>query len=415
MATESTLEATQKYLHNAFRVLGLGSRIEKLLLEPFRVVKVKIPIELDSGEVETFTGFRVQHSSTRGPMKGGIRYHPLVDEEEVTSLASLMTWKTAVMDLPYGGAKGGVCCHPEKLSERELERLTRKFVQKIQMIIGPDVDIPAPDMNTTPQVMAWIVDEYSKYAGYEPAVVTGKPVELGGIVGRKEATGRGLYIATREFLKFHGEPLKGQTVAIQGFGNVGSHAALYLYEHGAKIVAVSDVNTALHNPEGLDIPRLIVHQRKSPKHSIVGFDGGEEIERDAILTLKVDILLPAALGGVIHKDNMKEIQARYIVEGANGPVFPEAHEYLTKKGVAILPDIYANAGGVTVSYFEWVQNIQRFSWSEVQVQEELERLMVKAWGKITKLVREKNLDFRTAAFVLGVGKVGKAIALRGIG
>lgn len=411
----NSLEATNIYLERAFQVLDLSPSLRKLMLTPSRVVKVEVPIELDNGEVESFLGFRIQHSDARGPMKGGIRYHPHVDEDEVASLASLMTWKTAIANIPYGGAKGGIACNPREMSEKELERLTRKFTQKIRLVIGPDMDIPAPDMNTNAQVMAWIMDEYSKYEGHTPAVVTGKPVAIGGIEGRTEATGRGVYIATREVLKSNGQSIEGKTFAIQGFGNVGSYAAYFIHQGGGKIVGVTDIMGGVQNPEGLDIPKLKEYVEQNPKRSVVGFPEAEPLEKEAIFSMDVDILIPAALGGVITKENMQDIRASYIVEAANSPIYPEAHDYLTQKGVQIVPDIYANSGGVTVSYFEWAQNIQRYAWSEVKVIEELEKIMLDAWKKIWKLTQKRNLDYRTAAFVIGVGRVGKAIALRGIG
>ncbi|RME86592.1 MAG: glutamate dehydrogenase [Planctomycetota bacterium] len=411
----NSLEATNTYLERAFKVLDLSPHLKKLMITPSRVVKVEIPIEMDNGEVESFLGFRIQHSDARGPMKGGIRYHHHVDEEEVASLASLMTWKTAVVNIPYGGAKGGIACKPREMSEKELERLTRKFVQKIHLIIGPDIDIPAPDVNTNAQVMAWIMDEYSKYEGHTPAVVTGKPITIGGIQGRTEATGRGVYIATREVLKSNGDTLEGKKVAIQGFGNVGSYAAHFIHQGGGKVVAVTDVLGGVQNMDGLDIPKLIRYVEENPQRSVVGFPEAEPLDGDAIFGLDVDILIPAALGGVLTKENMKEVRASYIIEAANSPTYPEAHDYLVQKGVHIVPDIYANAGGVTVSYFEWAQNIQRYAWTEVKVIEEQERIMLAAWKKIWNLTQKKNLDYRTAAFVIGVGRVGQAIALRGIG
>lgn len=411
----TTFEATNYYLQKAFDVLDLNQRFQKILMQPNRVVKVQIPIERENGEVEPFTGFRIQHSEVRGPMKGGMRYHQEVNEDEVSSLASLMTWKTAVVDIPFGGAKGGICCTPQDMTERELEKLTRKFIQKIHQVIGPDQDIPAPDVNTNAQVMAWMMDEYSKYEGHSPAVVTGKPITLGGIEGRTEATGRGVYIATRELLKANREEVKGKTFAIQGFGNVGSFSAHFIHEAGGKIVAVSDVYGGIADPEGLNIPKLIQYQGKNENHSIVGFPGSDAIKNEDLLVLEVDVLIPAALGGVITRDNASEIKSRYIVEAANGPTLPRGHEILIKKGIQVLPDIFTNAGGVTVSYFEWAQNIQRFAWTEVRVIEELEKIMVSSWKKIQKFQQEKSLDLRTAALVLGVGRVGKAIALRGIG
>jgi glutamate dehydrogenase (NAD(P)+) len=335
--------------------MDVGERIETLLATPLREVKVQVSIELDSGEIRTFTGYRIQHDNSRGPMKGGLRYHPKVDQDETIGLASLMTWKTAVVNLPYGGAKGGITCDPAQMSLKELERLTRKFVDQIQDIIGPTRDVPAPDVNTNPQVMAWIMDQYSKYHGHSPAVVTGKPLDLYGSKGREAATGRGVLYVCREILRDLGMPVKGSRVAIQGFGNVGSRTARLLAEDGAVIVAASDVHGGVKNPQGLDVVGLFEHVKR--QGTVKGFAGGNACSNDEVLAADCDVLVPAALGGVITRRNAAEIRARVIVEGANGPTDPEADEILEKRGVVVVPDILANAGGVTVSYFEWVQNL----------------------------------------------------------
>jgi glutamate dehydrogenase (NAD(P)+) len=345
-------------------------------------------------------------------MKGGLRYHPDVNLDEVRSLASLMTWKTAVVGIPYGGAKGGIACDPKELSPDELRRLTHTFVDQIHDLIGPHVDIPAPDVNTNAQVMAWIMDRFGKYHGHSPAVVTGKPVDLYGSAGREAATGRGVVIATREALAARGRKIAGSTVAIQGFGNVGSWAARLFHQAGARVVAVSDVKGGIHAPGGLDPVAVVDHVTASG--SVVDFPGSEAIGNDGLLTLDCDVLVPAALGGVFTAANAEAVRARLIVEGANGPTEPEADLVFRRRGIEVIPDIYANAGGVTVSYFEWVQNIQQFSWDEERVNGELEKVMVRAWRDLTEVAQRGDLPLRTAAFVLAIGRVGKATVLRGI-
>jgi glutamate dehydrogenase (NAD(P)+) len=401
------------YFRKAARIMDLPARVERLLVTPYREVKVDVSITLDSGELGTFIGYRVQHDKSRGPMKGGLRYHPTVDMDEALGLASLMTWKTAVVNLPYGGAKGGIAVDPATLSARELERLTRRFVQQIHDIIGPQRDIPAPDVNTNAQIMAWIMDEYSTIHGFSPAVVTGKPVELFGSRGREEATGRGVVWALEEMLTDLGAgAVTAKRCAIQGFGNVGSWTARFLHERGAKVVAVSDVTGGVTSPEGLDIPALVAHARQ--RGSVAGFPGSDAVTNEALLTLDVDVLIPAALGGVLTKDNARDVRARWVVEAANGPTTPEADEILQARGVLLLPDIYTNAGGVTVSYFEWVQNVQQFTWEEDKVNAELHRHMREAYATIARVAREHRVPFRTAAFIVAIGRVGRATVLRGI-
>lgn len=403
-----------RYFTDAARLMDVSSNIEKLLVTPQRSVKVEVAIERDDGRIDVFHGYRIQHNAARGPYKGGIRYHPEADEDEVNALASLMTWKTAVVGIPFGGAKGGIGVDPRKLSEAELQRLTRKFIDQIQMIIGPNLDIPAPDVNTNPQTMAWIVDQYAKYHGYEPGVVTGKPVELYGSKGRNEATGRGVALTTKWALEDLGQSVKGARVAVQGFGNVGSWAAMILESWGAKIVAVGDHAAYLANPEGFDTKALAAHVAKSPERSVKGFPGADASSMEALFAADVDVLIPAALGGVITPELAKTIRAKVISEGANGPTLPEAHRILVEKGVVIIPDILANAGGVTVSYFEWVQNTQRFYWEEAEVNERLERRLRSAYENVSKIAKGKKIDLRTAAFVEAIKEVGKATALRGI-
>jgi glutamate dehydrogenase (NAD(P)+) len=408
----TSAEATAHYFKKAARIMDVGERIETLLASPLREVKVQVSIELDNGEIRTFNGYRVQHDNARGPMKGGLRYHPLVDADEVLSLASLMTWKTAVVNLPFGGAKGGITVDPAGLSTKELERLTRKFVDQIQDIIGPTRDIPAPDVNTNPQVMAWIMDQYSKYHGHSPAVVTGKPIDLYGSRGREAATGRGLLHIAREIARDVGLPVKGTRFAIQGFGNVGSHAARLIHEDGGIIVAVSDLNGGVRNPRGLDVPALFDHARKSG--SVKGFQGGNPCGNEELLTCDCDVLVPAALGSVITKSVAAEVRAKIVIEGANAPCTPEADEVFEKKGVLVVPDILANAGGVTVSYFEWVQNLQHVTWDEERVNTELEKVMREAYERVANISRTRKLPLRTSAYVLAIGRVGKATVLRGI-
>lgn len=407
----NALAATSRNFKRAAKLLALDSKLEKSLLIPFREIKVECTIPKDDGTLASYVGFRVQHDNARGPMKGGIRYHPEVDPDEVNALAQLMTWKTAVANIPYGGAKGGIGCDPGELSRSELERLTRVFTQKIHDLIGVHTDVPAPDMGTNPQTMAWILDEYSKFHGYSPAIVTGKPVDLGGSLGRDAATGRGVLFATEALLAEYGKGISGQRFVIQGFGNVGSWAARLISEAGGKVIAVSDVTGAIKNPNGLDVPKLLEHS--IAHRGIKGFTGGNPIDAKSLLTEDCDVLIPAALGGVINKDNANDINAKFIIEAANHPADPEADEILSKKGVVILPDIFANSGGVTVSYFEWVQNIQGFMWDEAKVNSELRTYMNKGFGDIKDMCKTHNCDLRMGAFTLGVNRVARATVLRG--
>ncbi len=411
---KSALDTTLRYFKAASRVMDLGDRIEKFLTTPRREISVEVTVEMDDGRLETFVGFRVQHNNARGPMKGGIRYHHLVDLDEVRSLASLMTWKTSVVDLPFGGAKGGISCRAETLSEREQERITRKFVDGIHDVIGPYKDVPAPDMNTGPQTMAWVMDQYSKYHGFSPAVVTGKPVDLHGSLGRDAATGRGVMFATEEVLKAYGKgkTLPTSTFAIQGFGNVGSWAARLIHEAGGKICAVTDVKGGTRNAKGLNIPDVVAWMRRTG--SVDGYPEGEPCSNDELLASKVDVLIPAALDGVLHKGNAKDVRAKFVVEGANGPTTWEADEILGKKGVVVVPDIYANAGGVTVSYFEWVQNLQVDTWEEEVVNRRLHGRMVSSFDKIRSVADSRKIPLRTAAFVVAIGRVAGAASKLGI-
>ncbi len=401
------------YFRRAARLLDISPAVERMLVTPFREVKVDLSIRRDDGEIVTFVGYRVQHDRSRGPMKGGLRYHPTVDMDEALGLASLMTWKTAVVNLPFGGAKGGIAVDPRTLSPRELERLTRRFVEQIHDVIGPRTDVPAPDVNTNAQIMAWIMDEYSKFHGFSPAVVTGKPVELFGSRGRDAATGRGVVCALEEYLAdAGGGPLRGRRFAIQGFGNVGSWTARFLHERGGVVVAVSDSKGGVRNGEGLDVPALLEHRRSAG--TVTGFAAGEPVTNEALLLLDVDVLVPAALGGVLTETNARDVRARLVLEAANAPTTPAADEILAARGVTVLPDIFVNAGGVTVSYFEWVQNLQQVTWDEGTVIAELERHMREAYAALARIARERKVPFRTAAFVLATQRVARATFLRGV-
>ncbi len=409
---KSSFEAAAQYFEEAASVMDLSKSMRQLLLIPEREIKVQVPIKRDNGELATFVGYRIQHNSARGPMKGGLRYHHEVSADEVLALASLMTWKTAVVDLPYGGAKGGIAVNPKDLSIDELERLTRRFVDEIHDLFGPEKDIPAPDMGTNAQTMAWIMNQYEKFHGFNPACVTGKPVELYGAEGREEATGRGVGTLTLALLRKFGRSIESSSVAIQGFGNVGTFTAAYLQKAGGKVIAVSDVSGAILNQEGLDIAAALdwVRDRKS----LSGFPGGDSITNDALLTLDVDVLIPAALGGVLTEDNAKDVRAKFIIEAANGPTTPEADAVFRKREIPVLPDILANAGGVTVSYFEWVQNQQYFRWDLSRVREELERTMTRSFDRVWAIAEEKKVSLRTGAYLLGIGRVGRATVLGGI-
>jgi glutamate dehydrogenase (NAD(P)+) len=406
-------EANQIYFNRAADQLDLSASMRALLLTAKREVQVQIPVELDSGDLATFIGYRVQHNDARGPLKGGLRYHPQVDLDEVRSLAALMTWKTAVVNIPYGGAKGGIALDPAKLSTRELERVTRRFVDAIHDLFGPDVDIPAPDMGTSADVMAWIMNQYGKYHGFSPACVTGKPVEYHGIPGREEATGRGVGALSLKLLSRLGRPIPGARVAIQGFGNVGTHAAKYLRDAECRIVAVSDAAGGYFRAEGLDVLELLRHTRSTPGR-LDGFAGGDRITNAELLALDCDMLVPAALGGVLTEANAAAVRAPIVVEAANAPVTPEADAILEAKGVVVLPDILVNAGGVTASWFEWVQNRQYYQWGINRVRQELDRILGEAFEQVWQLSTSRQVSPRTAAYMLGVGRVARATVLGGM-
>lgn len=394
--------------------LGLNSEEKLLLKMPFRELKVEVPIRMDDGSLKVFSGYRVQHSGARGPAKGGIRFHPAVDIGEVQSLAEAMTWKTSLANIPFGGAKGGVNCDPLEMSQAEVERVTRKFISRIHHILGAHRDVPAPDVNTNPQVMAWILDEYSSRHGYTPACVTGKPIELGGSLGRKQATGRGVMLVTAEYMKEIGHPLKGQRVVIQGFGNVGSHAALLLEEQGCEIFAVSDMYGGIisASPKPLPMEELAAHVQKTG--SVIEFPGTEPISNDDLLLLPCDILIPAALECVLNVANAEKVQAKVIVEAANLPTTPEADDIFRSKQITVLPDILANVGGVIVSYFEWVQNLQQMYWTEEKVNEELYTYIARAYRDVSKLARQHKITFKEAAYQVAVERVARAEQMRGL-
>ena len=410
------LSATHHYFNSAADHIGLGENAKKILLTPFRSIKVELVVESDDNQLLQFIGYRVQHDNSRGPMKGGLRFHPTVDEDHAGALAALMTWKTAVVDVPFGGAKGGINCDPNQLSRRELSALTREFVSHLHDVIGPNLDVPAPDVNTNPEIMGWIMDEYSKYSGFSPAVVTGKPLELFGSEGRIEATGRGVMYCLESALALRKRKLAGTTVALQGFGNVGSHAARLIAERGGKVVAVADHLGGVYRKEGLDIDALL--QFAAENRTIAGFENtragatSNSFAKEEIISFDADVLIPAALEDVIHQQNADSVKAEYIIEAANAPTTPEAHAILTKKGKTIVPDILANAGGVTVSYFEWAQNIQQFRWDYERVINELERKMKKAFSDVHEISQAENVDLRIAAYILGIKRVGAASSLR---
>ncbi len=393
--------------------LGLDPGLHEVLKYHQRELTVHFPVKMDNGTTRVFTGFRVQHNLARGPAKGGLRYSPKTDIDEVRALAMWMTWKCALLGLPYGGAKGGVLCDPNAMSQGELERLTRRYTTEIDLLIGPESDIPAPDMGTNAQTMAWIMDTYSMHRGHTyPAVVTGKPVSIGGSEGRLDATGRGIVIMAREAARRMGMELEGATIAVQGFGNVGSVAARIFHEHGAKVVAVCDALGGLYNPEGLDIPSLLECSRRDG--TLTTHPGGKKINSEELLELDVDILVPAALENQITSANANRVKARLIVEGANGPVTPAADQILDDRGIVLVPDILANAGGVVVSYFEWVQDLQSFFWEEDEVNNRMEQMMMRAYQSVIDVADRDHVSLRLAAYILGVQRVAEATTIRGM-
>ena len=413
MASATLFDAMLQEFEEAARILNLERGIWRILTHPKRQIIVSCPVQMDNGEVVVFTGYRVQYNITLGPAKGGIRYHPGVTLDEVTTLAAWMTWKCAVAHIPFGGGKGGVICDPTVMSKRELEALTRRYIAEIIDAIGPEKDVPAPDVNTNEQTMAWVMDTYSMHVGHtETAVVTGKPLELGGSLGRHEATGRGVMIAARESAKHVGFDIKGARVGIQGFGNVGSVSAKLLAEIGAKVVAITDWQGGVYNPAGLDLPKLADHVSRNK--TVEGFTGAERLTNEELFKLDLDVLIPAALENQITMENAPAIRAKVVVEGANGPVTPDANNHLHQRGVFVVPDILANSGGVTASYFEWVQDRYGYFWTEKEVNERLEDKMVEAFTAVRRIAVEFGVDTRTAAYIVAIKRVADVTRVRGM-
>ena len=410
---EDPWEVALKQFAQVAEFLSLKQGVRDLLSHPKRELTVNFPVRRANGSVRVFTGYRVHHSTVLGPTKGGIRYAPDVTLNDVRALSMWMSWKCAVVGLPYGGAKGGVVCDPKEMSQAELEQLTRRYTTEISLLIGPESDIPAPDMGTTPQVMAWIMDTYSMHRGYSvPAVVTGKPISIGGSAGRVEATGRGCMITAREAARHLGLPLAGARVAVQGYGNVGSVAAQLLHGLGCRIIAVSDSRGGVYNERGLVPNDLVRHKQQTG--SVAGYRDADAVTNDELLELPCEILVPSALEGQITEENAPRIKTKLIVEGANGPMSPEADEIMKERKVLVIPDILANAGGVVVSYFEWVQDLQSFFWTEEEINERLERIMVRSFHEVLAVSQEKKVDMRMAALVRAVSRVSEALHTRGI-
>jgi glutamate dehydrogenase (NAD(P)+) len=409
----SAWDVAQRQFDEATAHLNLDEGTLNFLRHPKRELTVNFPVTMDDDSIRMFTGYRVHHSTLRGPTKGGIRYHEDVTLEEIRALAMWMTWKCAVVNIPFGGAKGGVIVDPRRLSEPELRRLTRRFATEISILMNPEGDIPAPDVGTNAQTMGWIMDTYSMHRGYSvPAVVTGKPVPIGGSMGRAEATGRGVMFCTCEALKHLGISVEGTRAVVQGFGNVGSVAAYLLEQQGAKVVAVSDVYGGIYNPKGLDISALLAHVKESGR--MRDFAGADAVTNAELLALECDVLVPAAIENQIREDNADAVKAKLVAEGANGPTTPEADHILQDKGVFVIPDILCNAGGVTVSYFEWVQGLEWNFWSEAEVNKRLEEIMTNAFKNVLQITLERNLNMRTAAQVLAISRVAEALAIRGV-
>ncbi len=411
----SSFKNMMTQFEEAARRLSIDPKYVDLIKLPRRSVTVQLPVQMDNGTFKMFTGYRVQHSIMRGPAKGGIRYHPEVSLDEVQALAAWMTWKCAVVGIPFGGGKGGIVCDPEKMSRGELERLTRRYTADLMDEIGPEKDVPAPDVNTDAQTMAWIMDTYSMHVRHTvTSVVTGKPIELGGSCGRREATGRGVLFCVQEAAKHLKLNLRGARIAVQGFGNVGSVAADLLAKEGAKIIAVTDVHGGVYNPSGLDMPKLLEYVKKSPNKTVAKFPGSRPITNEELLKLECDVLIPAALENQITGENAREIRCRILAEGANGPTTPAADAILDKMGVFIIPDILCNAGGVTVSYFEWVQDRMGLFWEEDEVNSRLDRIMRRSFADVLKISLEHKVNMRIAAFMLSIKRVWDAMVMRGI-
>ncbi len=409
----SAYEIAVQQFDRAAEYLDIKSGIREMLRKPKRELTVNFPVKMDDGSVQMFTGYRVHHSTVLGPTKGGIRYHPDVTLDEVRALAMWMTWKCSVVGLPYGGAKGGVVCNPKYMSLSELENLTRRYASEISVLMGPEGDIPAPDVGTDAQIMAWIMDTYSMHRGYSvPAVVTGKPLTIGGSLGRAEATGRGVMFSLRKALRHLEVSMEGIRTAVQGFGKVGSVAARLLAEQGVKIIAVSDVCGGVYNDRGLDIPALLLHAKEN--RTVTGFADADAITNAELLALECDLLIPAALERQITGENAPRVKAKIVAEAANGPTEPEADEILNDRGVFIIPDILCNAGGVIVSYFEWVQDLQQFFWDEREVNKQFEVIMDRAFDAVLQVHLEKGVDMRMAAYIRAIDRVDRAATIRGI-
>ncbi len=412
-AIASAFESTNYYFDLAAKRLDLPTDLQTLLKTPFREIRVEVPVRMDDGHLETFIGWRVQHNQARGPKKGGLRYHPDLDIDEVRALAALMTWKTALIDVPFGGAKGGIACNPKQMSRGELERMTRVFIEQIDCVIGPYADIPAPDVNTNPQIMAWIMDAYSRKHGHTPGVVTGKPIEVGGIAGREFATGRGVEYAVIEAAAELGLDLAKCSVVIQGFGNVGSSTARFLRDKGCTVIAISDSTGGIYDANGLNVNDAL--RFKHEHRQLEGYPRAEAITNEKLLELECDILVPAALSSVIHRHNCEQINAKLVVEAANNPTTPEADRALHRRGILVIPDILASSGGVCVSYFEWVHNIQRFAWTETRALDELQKRMKAAYRQTSQLAKREGISQRIAAYMIAVERVAEATRLRGAG
>lgn len=403
----------QQQLDEVARLIGLSESIHLYLRQPKRVLEVSVPVRMDAGRFRVFTGYRVQHNMSRGPAKGGIRFHPDVTLDEVKALAMWMTWKCALVNIPFGGAKGGVICDPKAMSMQELENMTRRFTTEISIIIGPEKDIPAPDVYTTPQIMAWIMDTFSMQKGYSiPGVVTGKPIAIGGSLGRDKATARGCLYVVNEAMSVMKLSIEGARVAIQGFGNAGMHAATLMGERGYRVVAVSDSRGGVANPKGLDVRGLVAHKLETG--SVVGFGGGDKITNKEVLEYECDVLVPAALEKVITRENAPKIRAKIVAEAANGPTLPEADAILHDRGIMVLPDILANAGGVTVSYFEWVQDLQENFWEEDEINMRLKRKMTRAFRETHDQAMRHGVNMRSGAYAVAVDRVAEATRLRGL-
>jgi glutamate dehydrogenase (NAD(P)+) len=412
-AEVSNYEIVSHYFDLAADRLGMADDLRAVLRSSYREVQVQVPIRCADGKIHVFSGYRVQHNGARGPYKGGVRYHEEVDLDEVRALASLMTWKTAITDIPFGGAKGGINCPADRLEPDELQRITRSFIDKIEKVLGPTRDIPAPDVNTNAQVMAWMMDEYGKLHGHTPAIVTGKPISLGGSLGREAATGRGVVYSFREAAPALGLRPDDTRVVVQGFGNVGSWAARIICQLGCKLIGASDVNGAIHSEAGIDPELLVAHIREGGKLPEFSGPGVETIAPEQLMALDCEVLIPAALGGAIHAQNADSVQARVVIEGANSPTTPTADDILEENGVFVIPDVLANAGGVVVSYFEWVQNLQHFSWEEREVNDKLGTIMRRAYREVNGRAARDQVPMRVAAYEVGIERVLEAARARG--